>query len=90
VQNNQAAHLLEDPHFKSLVPEVKVTRRSFITGSVAAGLASGFALSAGPAVAQTAISTSADGGPRTSRSQSKAARCRDTQRCLKSPASARS
>ena len=61
MQNNQAAHLLEDPHFKSLVPEVKVTRRSFITGSVAAGLASGFALSAGPAVAQTAISTSADG-----------------------------
>ena len=48
---------LDDPHFNSLVPEVKFTRRSFITTSVAAG----FALSAGPIAAQTAIITPIDG-----------------------------
>jgi len=57
VLKEQANTLLEDPHFNSLVPEVKFNRRSFI----ATGLATGFALSAGPVVAQTAISTSSEG-----------------------------
>ena len=51
------SNLVDDPQFNSLVPGVKFTRRSFIATS----LATGFALSAGPAVAQSAISTSADG-----------------------------
>ena len=57
----QSQNLLDDPHFNSLMPPVKVTRRGFITGSVATGLAAGFALSAGPVAAQTAITTPADG-----------------------------
>ena len=61
MQKNQPASLLDDPHFNSLMPPVKVSRRGFIAGSVATGLATGFALSAGPAVAQTAISTSSEG-----------------------------
>ncbi len=52
---------LDDPHFNSLVPTVKVTRRGFIAGSVATSLAAGFALSAGPVAAQTAITTSSEG-----------------------------
>lgn len=58
-QNPQ--NLLDDPHFNSLVPPVKVSRRGFITGSVATGLAAGFALSAGPVQAQTAITTDTAG-----------------------------
>jgi carboxymethylenebutenolidase len=46
-----------NPDLDSLITEVKFTRRSFIASSIATG----FALSAGPAVAQTAISTPADG-----------------------------
>ena len=57
----QSQNLLDDPHFNSLVPAVKFTRRGFITGSVATSLAAGFALSAGPVAAQTAISTSSEG-----------------------------
>lgn len=56
VQNPQI-----DPHFLSLVPQPQVNRRSFITGSVATGLAAGFALSAGPVQAQTAITTDSVG-----------------------------
>jgi carboxymethylenebutenolidase len=61
VQKQAVPHLVDDPHFKSLVPEVRVSRRGFITGTVATGLATGFALSAGPVMAQTAINTPADG-----------------------------
>ena len=61
MQKNQTASLLDDPHFNSLMPAAKITRRGFIAGSVATSLATGFALSAGPAVAQTAISTSSEG-----------------------------
>src|SRR5436853_7447676 len=43
----------DDPHLESLLPKVKFTRRSFIASAVA----SGFALSAGPVMAQTAIKT---------------------------------
>ena len=46
-----------NPDMDSLITEVKFTRRSFIASSIATG----FALSAGPAVAQTAIITAADG-----------------------------
>ncbi|MCX7152701.1 MAG: dienelactone hydrolase family protein [Betaproteobacteria bacterium] len=46
-----------NPELDSLITEVKFTRRSFIASSVATG----FALAAGPAVAQTAITTPADG-----------------------------
>jgi carboxymethylenebutenolidase len=46
-----------NPDLDSLITEVKFTRRSFIASSIATG----FALSAGPAVAQTAIITPADG-----------------------------
>ena len=53
----QPTNPLDDPHFNSLVPEVKFNRRSFIATS----LATGFALSTGAAVAQTAISTSSEG-----------------------------
>ncbi len=56
VQNPQI-----DPHFLSLVPQPQVSRRGFITGSVATGLAAGFALSAGPVSAQTAITTDSEG-----------------------------
>jgi carboxymethylenebutenolidase len=48
---------LGNPDLNSLHPDVRFTRRGFIASSVAAG----FALAAGPAVAQTAIKTSADG-----------------------------
>jgi carboxymethylenebutenolidase len=47
----------DDPHLDSLLPKIPFTRRGFIASS----LASGFALAAGPAVAQTAIITPADG-----------------------------
>ncbi len=47
----------DDPHLESLLPRVAFTRRGFIASS----LASGFALAAGPVVAQTAIITPADG-----------------------------
>src|SRR5258706_790983 len=47
----------DDPHLESLLPKVPFTRRGFIAYS----LASGFALAAGPVVAQTAIITPADG-----------------------------
>jgi len=48
---------LGNPDLNSLHPDVKFTRRGFIASS----LATGFALSAGPAIAQTAIKTSDDG-----------------------------
>jgi len=48
---------LGNPDLNSLHPDVRFTRRGFIASS----LASGFALSAGPAVAQTAVTTPADG-----------------------------
>src|SRR3989441_11435201 len=47
----------DDPNLESLLPRVAFTRRGFIASS----LASGFALAAGPVVAQTAIITPADG-----------------------------
>jgi len=46
-----------DPHLESLLPEVKFNRRGFL----ASGISAGFALSAGPVMAQTAIKTPADG-----------------------------
>jgi carboxymethylenebutenolidase len=48
---------LGDPDLNSLHPDVQFTRRTFIASSIATG----FALSAGPAVAQTAIKTPDDG-----------------------------
>lgn len=47
----------DQQHFDSLVPEVTFTRRGFIASSVATG----FALAAGPLMAQSAIRTPADG-----------------------------
>ncbi|MDX9995439.1 MAG: dienelactone hydrolase family protein [Rhodocyclaceae bacterium] len=47
----------KNPDFDSLVPAVGFTRRGF----VATALGAGFALAAGPAAAQTAIKTPADG-----------------------------
>ena len=47
----------DQQHFDSLYPKVKFSRRGFIASSVAAG----FAVSAGPLMAQTAIKTPADG-----------------------------
>ena len=48
---------LPDTDFDSLLPPLVLTRRGFIAGS----LATGFALAAGAAVAQTAIKTSSEG-----------------------------
>jgi carboxymethylenebutenolidase len=48
---------LNNPEFDSLVPAVPFSRRGFIASSVAAG----FAVSAGPLMAQTVIVTSMDG-----------------------------
>ena len=48
---------LGNPDLNSLHPDVRFTRRSFIASS----LATGFALSAGPVMAQTAIKTSDEG-----------------------------
>ncbi len=48
---------LGNPDLNSLHPDVRFTRRDFIASS----LATGFAISAGPAVAQTAIKTPEDG-----------------------------
>ena len=45
------------PDFDSLLPEVKFSRRGFL----ASGVATGFAVSAGPLMAQTMIKTSMDG-----------------------------
>jgi len=47
----------DQQHFDSLYPKQKFSRRGFIASSVAAG----FAVSAGPLMAQTAIKTPADG-----------------------------
>lgn len=47
----------DDPHMESLLPKVPFTRRGFIVSSLAAG----FAVAAGPGVAQTAIKTPTDG-----------------------------
>jgi carboxymethylenebutenolidase len=47
----------DDPHLESLLPKVPFSRRGFI----ASGLASGFALAAGPVCAQTMIVTPTDG-----------------------------
>ena len=47
----------DDPNLESLLPKVPFSRRSFI----ASGLASGFALAAGPVCAQTVIVTPTDG-----------------------------
>ncbi len=46
-----------DPQFESLMPAVPFSRRGFLISSAATG----FALSAGPIMAQQAVSTSADG-----------------------------
>lgn len=46
-----------DPHMNSLLPEVKFSRRGFL----ASAAATGFALGAGPVMAQTALRTPADG-----------------------------
>jgi carboxymethylenebutenolidase len=46
-----------DPHMESLLPEVKFSRRGFL----ASAAATGFALGAGPVIAQTAIRTPAEG-----------------------------
>lgn len=46
-----------DPHMNSLLPEVKFSRRGFL----ASAAATGFALGAGPVMAQTAVRTPADG-----------------------------
>ncbi len=46
-----------DPHLESLLPDVPFDRRGFIASSASMG----FALAAGPVVAQTAIRTPADG-----------------------------
>jgi len=46
-----------DPHMDSLLPAVKFDRRGFL----ASGISTGFALAAGPVMAQTAIHTPADG-----------------------------
>ena len=43
----------DDPHLESLLPKVAFTRRGFL----ASAAASGFALAAGPVMAQTAIKT---------------------------------
>ena len=43
----------DDPHLESLLPQVNFTRRGFIVSAAA----SGFALAAGPLMAQTAIKT---------------------------------
>ena len=48
---------LGNPDLNSLHPDVRFTRRGFIASS----LATGFALSAGPVIAQTAIKTSDEG-----------------------------
>lgn len=48
---------MDDAHFDSLNPHLRLDRRGFIATAVAAG----FSLAAGPAMAQTAIKTSADG-----------------------------
>lgn len=47
----------QDAHFDSLLPPLRLDRRGFIATTVAAG----FSLAAGPAVAQTSISTDAKG-----------------------------
>ena len=47
-----------DPHMESLLPEVKFSRRGFLASAAAA---TGYALGAGPVMAQTAIKTPADG-----------------------------
>ena len=47
----------DNPELESLLPEVQFSRRGFIASS----LASGFALAAGPVMAQTVITTPADG-----------------------------
>ncbi len=47
----------DDPQMESLVPEVAFNRRGFLASSASVG----FALSAGPVVAQTVIRTPADG-----------------------------
>ena len=47
----------DSPDMESLLPDVRFSRRGFIASSVATG----FALAAGPVMAQTAIRTSADG-----------------------------
>ena len=49
---------LDDPQVDSLLPKVKFSRRGFIASSASMA---GFALSAGPVNAQTAITTSSDG-----------------------------
>lgn len=48
----------QDPHLESLLPEVKFSRRGFLASSASVA---GFALSAGPVAAQTAITTDSQG-----------------------------
>ena len=52
-----ARRKFDQQHFDSLYPKQKFSRRGFIASSLAAG----FAVSAGPLMAQTAIKTPADG-----------------------------
>ena len=47
-----------DPHMESLLPEIKFSRRGFLASSASVA---GFALSAGPVAAQTAITTDSEG-----------------------------
>ena len=47
----------DDSQLESLLPEIRFSRRGFL----ASAAATGFALSAGPSIAQTAIRTPADG-----------------------------
>lgn len=52
----------DDPQLESLLPRVRVNRRGFLASSASvAGTVAGYALSAGPAIAQTAINTDATG-----------------------------
>ena len=48
----------DDAHLESLLPEVKFSRRGFLASSASVA---GFALSAGPVAAQTAITTDSEG-----------------------------
>jgi carboxymethylenebutenolidase len=54
---NSPQDLIQDPHLKSLTPEVKFNRRTFLASS----LATGFALAVQPVCAQTVITTDTQG-----------------------------
>ena len=77
----------DQPDLESLMPAVPFSRRGFLVSSAA----SGFALAAGPLMAQQAIKTPADGLDTGGRddSRSPAARCRRTGPRRRRPASSR-